>query len=393
MTTEISIKNFQSAKDVSLVVDGFTVVVGQNNIGKSAIIRAVDAALINRTGDGFIRDDEKNTEIKIKREGFTLEWKKGAKASYKINDTESFTALNRDIPQPLIDAGFGRMEIGDKKVSPLIAHQFEPLFLINKGGSVVTEVLAGIYDLDSLSIADDMCQKDLKAQKSMLKTREGDLKGLQGKLEVYTNFESIKEEVKALVEKDKACQDLQAEIALLSDYSDQLIALSASLEVLKGIKGVKVPDTSECEKLVEENSWLDEKIQELFVLGTNIKKFKIVQDINIPSAEGFDSLTQDVTQLSEWSDQLEISQRSVAEYEKVLNLLNPGILELEKLIPKASDALNSFTEISDFEQNFISTVTSTKATRDELKKVTEELEIKNKELSEIKVCPLCERPY
>ena len=265
--------------------------------------------------------------------------------------------------------------------------------MINKGGSVVTEVLAGIYDLDSLSNADDMCQKDLKAQKSMLKTREGDLKGLQGKLEVYKDFESIKEEVRVFVEKDKACQEFQVEIDLLSVYFDELINLSASLEGLKGIKGVKVPDTFECEKLVEENSWLDEKIQELFVLGTNIKKFKVVQDIEIPSGEGFDVLAQDVTQLSEWADQLELYQQSVAEYEKALSLLIPGISELEQLIPKAEDTLISFTEISDFEQNFMSTATSTKATRDELKKVTEELDVKNKELAEIKVCPLCERPY
>ena len=319
--TEISIKNFQSIKSVDLVVDGFTVIVGRNNIGKSAIIRAVDATLTNRVGDDFIRDGEKSTEIKIKREGLDLEWKKGTKTSYKING-EPFTALNRDIPKPLVEAGFGRMELGDKKISPLVAHQFDPLFLINKGGSVITEVLAGIYDLDSLSNADDMCQKDLKAQKSMLKTRDGDLAILQGKLEKYKDFETLKEEVKTLIAKDKACQSLQDEIALLTDYEVELEALVRNINLLKGFKGVDIPNVSECEKLVEENSWLEKTSQELFVLGTSIKKLRGIEKIEIPEIY-LETMIQDVIQLSSWNEQLLGMTEAVKKYEDAVRNIGP----------------------------------------------------------------------
>jgi chromosome segregation ATPase len=389
--TEITIKNFQSIKSIDLVVDGFTVIVGRNNIGKSAIIRAVDAALTNRVGDDFIRDGEKSTEITIKREGLDLEWKKGAKTSYKING-EPFTALNRDIPQPLIEAGFGRMELGDKKVSPLVAHQFDPLFLVNKGGSVITEVLAGVYDLDSLSNADDMCQKDLKAQKSMLKTRDGDLASLQGNLEKYKDFENLKEEVKALVEKDKVCQSLQDEIALLTDYEVDLEALIRSISILKGFKGLSIPDTSECEKLVEENTWLEERSQELFVLGTSIKKLRNIEKIEIPEVD-LEVMAQDVTQLSSWNEQLLGMTAVVKSYGDALDGINPEIAELNKAIPQAEVYSKAFIEISDFEQNFMKVESSAKGTRYELKVVTEDLDLIKKEQAEIKVCPLCERPF
>ena len=389
--TEISIKNFQSIKSVDLVVDGFTVIVGRNNIGKSAIIRAVDAALTNRVGDDFIRDGEKSTEIKIKREGLDLEWKKGAKTSYKING-EPFTALNRDIPKPLVEAGFGRMELGDKKISPLVAHQFDPLFLINKGGSVITEVLAGIYDLDSLSNADDMCQKDLKAQKSMLKTRDGDLASLQGKLEKYKDFETLKEEVKLLVEKDKASQSLQDEIALLTDYEVELEALVRNINILKGFKGVEIPSISECEKLVEENSWLEEKAQELFVLGTSIKKLRGIEKIEIPKVD-LENVAQEVTQLSTWNEQLLGMIEDVRGYEEVVRNISPEIKALEKAIPQAEAYSKAFVEVSEFEQSFMKVVGSAKSTRGELKAVTEDLDLAKKEQAEIKVCPLCEKPY
>jgi chromosome segregation ATPase len=386
--TEISIKNFQSIKNVDLVVDGFTVIVGRNNIGKSAIIRAVDAALTNRAGDDFIRDGEKSTEIVIKREGLDLEWKKGAKTSYKING-EPFTALNRDIPKPLAEAGFGRMELGDKKVSPLVAHQFDPLFLINKGGSVITEVLAGIYDLDSLSNADDMCQKDLKAQKSMLKTRDGDLMDLQGKLERFKNFGLLKEEVKVLAEKDKACRIFQEEIGTLSEYEAELEALTRSINKLKSIKGVSLPDMSECEKLVEENVWLEEKFQELFVLGTSIKKLKGIEKVEIPSID-LESLSKEVTQLSTWNEQMLGIAEVVKSYGKALDVICPQMVELNKAIPQAEIYSKSFIEISEFEQSFMLAASSAKSSRDELKVVTEDLDKVKKEQVAIKVCPLCE---
>ena len=374
-----------------MVIDGFTVVVGRNNIGKSSLIRAVDAALTNRSGDDFIRDGEKSTEIAIKYGNLDLEWKKGAKTSYKING-ESFTSLNRDIPPPLVEAGFGRMELADKRVSPLVAHQFDPLFLVNKGGSVITEVLAGVYDLDSLSNADDLCQKDLKAQKSVLKTREGDLTGLQGKLEKYKDFDRLKEDVKALVEKDKACQSLQDEIALLTDYEVELEALMRSISILKGLKGVEIPDISKCEKLVEENSWLEERSQELYILGTVIKKMRGVEKIEIPAVD-LDTMAQDVTQLSAWNDQLLGNTEAVESYRSVLVGINPEIVELDKAIPQAEYYLKAFTEISEFEQEFLKVAGLAKGTRDELKSVSEELELAEKEKAKIKVCPLCERPY
>jgi hypothetical protein len=388
--TEISIKNFQSIKDVDLVVDGFTVIVGRNNIGKSAIIRAIDAALTNRVGDDFIRDGEKSTEIKIKRDGLDLEWKKGAKTSYKING-EPFTALNRDIPKPLVEAGFGRMELGDKKVSPLVAHQFDPLFLVNKGGAVITEVLAGIYDLDSLSNADDMCQKDLKAQKAMLKTRDGDLVSLQSKLERYKDFELLKEEVESLVEENKASQSLQDEIALLTDYEVELEGLARSITVLKGFKGIEIPSTLECEKLVEENSWLEEKAQELFVIGTSIKKLRSVEKIEIPQVD-IGSMAQEVTQLSAWNEQLLGITKAVESYGSVLSDIKPEIGALEKAIPQAEIYSKAFVEVSEFEQDFRMVVNSAKGSREELKAVTEDLDLAKKEQAKIKVCPLCERP-
>ena len=170
--TKITIENFQSIKKVNFDIKGFTVIIGKNNIGKSAIIRAIEAALDNQTGDSFIRKGQKKTKVIIDNEDITLQWEKSkTTATYEIKGyKETFSKLKGTVPKPIIKAGFQKMQIGNQKLFPLIASQFEPLFLINKPGSVVTEVLASLYQIDTLSTADDLCQKILKSNKSLLKT-------------------------------------------------------------------------------------------------------------------------------------------------------------------------------------------------------------------------------
>jgi energy-coupling factor transporter ATP-binding protein EcfA2 len=167
--TEISIKNFQNVADAKFSIDGFTVIVGKNNIGKSAIVRSINAALTNQTGDDFIRHGEKSTEVSIVRKDIDIRWKKGDSASYVINKDEKhpYTKLNRAVPKPILDAGFRNIEVDDDlKINPLYASQFEPVFLLNKPGPQVTEILSEVYDINVISRADDLCQKENRATKA-----------------------------------------------------------------------------------------------------------------------------------------------------------------------------------------------------------------------------------
>jgi predicted ATPase len=253
--TKVKIKNFQSIKEVDFEVDGFTVIVGKNNIGKSAVVRAIDSALINQVGKEFIRRGETSAEVYLdyegqkKTSGLKLEWKKsGSSSSYTVNG-KVFTKLGRAVPPPIIEAGFDHMSIGDTKISPLVAHQFEPLFLLDKPGSVVTEVLSSLYDLNVFSQADDACQKDLKIQKSLLKIREADFKIREEKLEVFKDFESIQSEVKISGEISVECDALSNELEILKEYEEALNKSSRLVTVLTPIKNTEIPDSTDCESL------------------------------------------------------------------------------------------------------------------------------------------------
>lgn len=387
--TEVDIKNFQSISKLKFPIEGFTVVYGKNNIGKSAIIRAIKAALTNQTGKGFIRKGEKQTEIKIKRDDLDILWKKGTKVVYTVNK-ENYQNLNRDIPKPLIEAGFEKMVIGKKKVLPTMASQFYPLFLIDEHGTIITEVLASLYNIDTLSIADDLCQKSLRSQKAMLKTRDKDIVSLQEKLDKYKGFEETKKEVEVLLKQGEKVNALEYEIAGIMLFESDLIRLSESLTKIKPIQKIEIPDISKHEKDFTEIQELVSLEKEYSVRVAAIKQLKGIADVTLPSIENIEQLSEEVKQLTEWDEALTTIEKGVQQKETLLSTVDL------KGLTKSYEGLGTICEeivtMETLEEAFMSVVKSAKKTREELKAVTEEYDEKYKELS-TQVCPTCERPY
>ena len=441
MSTKLHIKNFQSIEDIEFEVDGFTVIVGKNNIGKSAIIRAVNSALTNKSGKSFIRKGKKQTEVTIQHAGTTIDWKKGEKTSYKIEwkegnevKKEDFSALGASgIPKPMTDAGFGKMEIGDREVSPLVATQFNELFLLDKIGSVVTQVLSNLYNIDILSGADGLCQKELKANKSSLKTREEDLSSLQERLERFKDFEEIKERVKQLAINEKNCNSLQQEISQLATYESQLAIIQASIDLLSAIDDITIPGTSECEEAEKELCWIKSKETDLRSIAETVKKLRGVKSISIPEISIAEKLIQEVPEIIIWDDKLSEISKKIKKLEPIEDILTVppigmiGVLieelsqivdwdnkftgpsknlgaqdsllksldmeNLTELSKKAETLSTEVTEVSKLYTQFFESASQTKIARDDLKKVTEDLNQAQFEKSQIKVCPVCERPF
>ena len=79
MIKSIHLKNFQSHKDTLIEFDqGVNVIVGQSDVGKSAILRAIAWVCTNKpSGDEFISSWADSTSIKIKTDNCTVIREKG----------------------------------------------------------------------------------------------------------------------------------------------------------------------------------------------------------------------------------------------------------------------------------------------------------------------------
>lgn len=427
MATDIHIKNFQSIKDLNLKIDGFTVLIGKNNIGKSAIIRAIKSALDNESGKENIRLGESTIEVQVTRPDIDFKWSKGAETFYDVTlpgqKKETYTKLNRAVPEPVIRAGFDKISIEDKMENPLIANQFKSLFLLDKRGSVITEVLTDLYNIDIITIADEKCQKDLKSNKSLLKTREVDLKTLQATISKYKDIETIKEDLRVITELDARKDTLEEEIQTLLSFEIELKDLIASVERLKEVSKIKIPEVND--SVVTDYQWLKEKDTELTECATSFKRLKGitkvkiptidetlavelewilgkekeindlqsivdhlkgVKKVNIPTISNVETLLTEVGLIKSWDDDIKT-------LDKRLSIPIPDISELESTVTKIDTFVQDLTLFIKNEQDFRAVALSTKTVRDELKSVIAEFTEKNKELELIKACPLCDRPF
>ena len=431
--TKVTIKNFQSIKHVDFEINGFTVIVGRNNVGKSAVIRAVDACLNNRVGKSFIRKGTKTAEVRIQRDPLDVHWKKGEKTVYEVKqgdgEVKKFTSLNRDIPQPLTDAGFGKLEIGDLKLNLQLASQLKPLFLLDEPSNI-TDVLASLYNLNILSTADDLCQKDLKGQKSSLKDQEAQLTSLQAACEKYKDFDEIKQTAEQLVKREATVQALRKEIEDLKRLEADILSAATAVKRLEGVSKIKLPDGAPLEKSLAHFQWL--KTQEEIIISSAVvvKKLQPIHSVVIPKHDIAVSL-KDLKTIRELEQQFLDASAKVNRLGKVHDLKLPDIKAAEELKNKVmelviievdlqvnqksvdaaakelailktidfSDRMKQMVQTAaelrsliDLENVLVPLITSTRDARDDLKGTTETLTKAKEERALFKVCPTCKKP-
>ncbi|MBY3433412.1 AAA family ATPase [Rhizobium laguerreae] len=148
----IRLVNFQGYIDETLRLHpGVNALIGDNNIGKSCFVRALRAVFYGESRDTLIRRGETSCSVEIGlREGYILQWTR----HLKRNPTWRLLAPNRAVfsedydttPKSkgvvpdwvLKDIGIGPIA----GLDPHIIKQKEPIFLLNKTGSVRASVLS-----------------------------------------------------------------------------------------------------------------------------------------------------------------------------------------------------------------------------------------------------------
>jgi DNA repair ATPase RecN len=383
----IKIKNFQSIEDMTFDVSGFTVVVGKNNIGKSAIVRAVDAALNNRVGDSFIRTGKIKSEVNLKKDGLDINWSKGDKAVYKVNG-QTYSGLNRSVPQPVLKAGFRKIETDDKKLDVLIAHQFKELFLLDETGSFITDVLSELYDLNTLNDADDLCQKQLRANKSLLKTREMDLETLQEKIVKFQEFETLKkawEKIKLLNEKVEV---LTTETEVLDVYIQQISELSAVLKNLKRLEKIQLPDESQTEKAFVAYQWVKTMCENLQPTLRNVRSLNPVTSVSIPESLGLVMAFQEVTKIEVFYQQLKNLVQIIDKF-KEFNTHEVTFKKITEKISGINSRVDNFSYLANTHKFLTDQAVTVRAVKAESLEKQAQYDELNKEYGHYKVCPAC----
>jgi len=211
---KVKISNFQSIYDAYIEVEGLTVVTGPSDMGKSALIRAVEAALFHRSGDSFVSHGEDYSTVMLSWKGdkpFSIVWRKGEKPGRgvrpeKVNefvvDGALLMKVGRAQPQEIADLGFRSVDFDGLKIALQVRRQrgvalrgrtYAP-FVVGFSPSDAEKVLSRMVQSDVYSMASRFASQDLSRARSRLSSIVEELTVAAEELRLFLPLKDIEQE-------------------------------------------------------------------------------------------------------------------------------------------------------------------------------------------------------
>ena len=417
----IEITNFQSIAKMSLDFEGFSTIVGKNFIGKSATLRAINAALTNRQGTDFIRWGEKYCEVRIVVKDYDILWhKEDGNNFYKINGV-AYNKIGKDEPPEILkEAGFGVIRLGSERISLNYAQQFFPLFLIDKLDTKGADLLTSVYGLDVLYKALDLCGKDQKKNKDELRVRSLDLSYIEKDLVSYDGFDEILTQGETLKAIKKDLFQKYNKVELLKTKNRDVRSVYASCNKLKNVLSIEIPDCAAIDALSKSLITLKPKLESFNSLHSCIAKIKSVTEVEIPLASDIEPLYKKLEVLKKLHASFKNTEESLLKFKgidsvPVVNVEDLSVSmdrlsvvgKLKKSIDSLRKSLEAYSGLDAIKipiiPDSIESLNGLKLKKETIQKIAKEVaalkkEIEDtsssfceveKELSSYAVCPLC----
>lgn len=398
MTVRVEIKGFQSIAHSVVEVDSFSALVGPSNIGKSAVVRAIKAALTGAPADAFVRHDGECARVvkgakackcfcsvRLTAPGFDLLWEKGdAKNRYVYNSVE-YTAVSRGTPE-FLSKDFAPAKIGDEKELLQISDQFRPIFILDKSGTVVADVLSDVIKLDQINVAIRLAEKDRKEAASTRKVREKDIADLKLTMSVYAGLDEVLGQVRVLGDSDNTILEAQRVIEQLDQFIETAYGAARNIKELGRAQLIEVPL---CSELVTNFGSLvtllrfDKSVSERAPI---VDQLRGVEDVPLPSVEGFVESGATLGLLDGWSSKLLALRLFYADAKKVETLEVPQVGDLrsdQEVLSKLmhwSSKLSSLSKLVEQLEN---------DAKEAIQKESQALE----EFEVLGVCPTCSQGF
>jgi len=296
MPVTVRVRNVQSIEDVTIVIDGFTVISGPNNSGKTAIMRAIKGVFTNAPAGPLVRHGAAHIIVDIDfGDGNTVTWKKGWKKpgqmggtvnEYTVNGKKLGDKVGRGCPDEVAALGVRFIDAGTERLWPQVADQFKGvLFLVDAPGSVVAEAVADVDRVGKLSKALKLSEKDRRSIVSTLNIRRKDILTVEEEIKAFAGFDDVVTSVKDLEETAHRV-DTQAELfQFFYGLYERYEAAREKTEALDGVEDIPLPDSTtgtEGRKLASRLMDLTGLETRYGYISEKVKRLDGVDDLGVP---------------------------------------------------------------------------------------------------------------
>lgn len=236
---KISIRDYQSIESLDLELSGFTCITGPTNIGKSAVVRAISSAILNKSVVGAVRKGKKFCSVDI--DG--LKWEKGERVGryWVPGEDKPRDGIGQGQTEVTEILGFRSVKVGDKYINPWLATQFNQIFLMEDSGPAVTDFISDIAHLKSLQNAIVHCTRARARLLTSIKEREEDAIRLSGKEDALSGVDNLLHAEKDLVAQMDSLEEYARTISRLRAVIDSSDVEKKAIAALSDYSAVRVP--------------------------------------------------------------------------------------------------------------------------------------------------------
>ena len=412
---QVKIKNYEILKDVNLPIrPGFTVITGDTNNGKSAIVKALYSLFYNKHDDAKINYASTSYLIGMKDGENQVICKRDKKAStktvYQVNGNTLSKVGRNPVPEVGEALGVREVDILKDKIAINFLRQFQFPFLLDRSSSQ-------LYDFLASSCNDSELQDVLKDIKLDLRDLADKQKRVEGAVDVVKN---TLETSKVAYNNIKDCEPYVNSVLTMSGTLNNLIELERLVNVaekstpkiqeaqskLHHVEGA-LSILSSVDALIAEETKLEYlKADYKTIVGT-IKRYqsareshrivsKILDNLDFTEVEelmsSINKIESDKESLSKDIKAIEVKSKSIEAYESKLNYTNKFLSNYDSVAVVYDEyckLLNNLKDITADIKAFIAVHDMLECKKEELSRIEEKLVPINEELATFDTCPLC----
>ncbi len=246
MIKRIELKNFMSHEHTVIEpAAGLTVLLGANNVGKSAIIAALQILCYNENSTYVMRHGAKECSVKVETDdGHVIEWHRKKSPSYTI-DGQKFDRLARSgVPEELHKAlRLPKVEgTGNDEFDVHFGSQKTPIFLLDQSGATAARFFASSSDairLVSMQQRHKEKVRDAKKERSRLdaesKQLNAELAALQPVSEIERCVEKVEAEYLRLIDLQRHFGELERAEQILTQQNQIVATYAAKTDALSSL--------------------------------------------------------------------------------------------------------------------------------------------------------------
>jgi len=384
MSVKIQIQNFQSIHNAEIVVDGFTVVTGANNSGKTAAMRAVQSVFSNPPISAFLRDGEDKLNVKMTFDGHVLEWEKGNKVKPTYTVDGKVFHPGREIPPAVIDLGVCPIQAGGASLWPQIAPQFTGVvFLLDQSGAVVAEAVTDAERVGKLNQALKLAESDRRSYAAELKLRTKDISLAEIEVSKYQGVDTAVSMVDDVEQIYKQLRKVQDAVALFKGLQQQIQTCRDTLQKLAWVDSFSMPKTPDIKDVLFQIADYTSIMSRRNIAMNHVASLAWVDSATIPAKPEIDLVS--LREMKQLSTQMQATKALCQK------LRIPDVQFSDT--SKASKILELHTKLSTLQRDISSVTTSQHVAEQEIASCQKQLDAVMSEiqsyLATLGRCPTC----